>query len=754
MASPDQDQEVSIAGSTPISKVSSCEPATSHSRTKRPSESMLECPSDLSTRNRRKAAKVSRACDYCKNKKIKCTGTIPCDLCAKKGFVCQYEAQYRRGRPLKPHVVQTPTSQGQVPNSTDCIPEYTTGIPITNQSVFNPAQRTNDSHTLGLPNPCLSPALGATEIEGQIIGPTSNLTFIHRAWKRLALQSRGKPPNVPTSPETSQPLMRAGDAPFPTTRTGQELLFVNPEQARELFNFYFDECVVTYRLLNQQQCLTHFHTVLENFQNNNPLHHGIGHGRAAIVVSILAIASFRQHKTIHSSSLETQSFNLKLSEQYFAASLQMTEAETGLPQLESVQARILQVLYLLQSSRMNQAWYVFGCTVPIASAIGLHRKSTRHRAGGSKSPTMDYITLECYKRTFWVAYTIDKYLAVVFGRPRFYHSDDADQDFPDRVNDEDMTSNGPGLSEPQMDCHVDSMIFHARIAQIVDTTSREVYPTRSISEADRLAAAQRITRQLQAWRQELPIHLGNIRPSSLIPSFRRQATALKLAHCHAVMHANRPFLLDSGISKAAGLDDCVLQCLEAAKSALETIDGMLSNKSVPFCVLWWTPYVTFCALAVVYVWEIQQKALNVPNIESPSLFTLAERCQSHLASAVSCESASRRYSVIIEELRVEARQSSTTRARPRSQPRTSQNESLDTESNDCRNLEFSGDEFHPMFHEQYESHYPSMLNPMSQWQAADWLELDSSVRDQPKSPEIHMTDFYVRLLDYPSSFNS
>jgi hypothetical protein len=220
------------------------------------------------------------------------------------------------------------------------------------------------------------------------------------------------------------------------------------------------------------------------------------------------------------------------------------------------------------------------------------------------------------------------------------------------------------------------------------------------------------------------------------------------------MHANRPFLLDSGISKAAGLDDCVLQCLEAAKSALETIDGMLSNKSVPFCVLWWTPYVTFCALAVVYVWEIQQKALNVPNIESPSLFTLAERCQSHLASAVSCESASRRYSVIIEELRVEARQSSTTRARPRSQPRTLQNESLDTESNDCRNLEFSGDEFHPMFHEQYESHYPSMLNPMSQWQAADWLELDSSVRDQPKSPEIHMTDFYVRLLDYPSSFNS
>jgi hypothetical protein len=59
-------------------------------------------------------------------------------------------------------------------------------------------------------------------------------------------------------------------------------------------------------------------------------------------------------------------------------------------------------------------------------------------------------------------YTIDKYLAVVFGRPRLYHDDDIDQEYPDRVNDEEMTPQGPSASEPTEDCHIDSLIFHAK----------------------------------------------------------------------------------------------------------------------------------------------------------------------------------------------------------------------------------------------------------------------------------------------------
>lgn len=49
-----------------------------------------------------------------------------------------------------------------------------------------------------------------------------------------------------------------------------------------------------------------------------------------------------------------------------------------------------------------------------------------------------------------------------FGRPRHYHDDDIDQDFPDCVNDEDMSSQGPLDTEAAEDCHVDALIFHAQ----------------------------------------------------------------------------------------------------------------------------------------------------------------------------------------------------------------------------------------------------------------------------------------------------
>lgn len=52
--------------------------------------------------NRRRSHKVSRACDYCKAKKLKCSGTIPCNVCTKKRLACIYDASYRRGRPPTP----------------------------------------------------------------------------------------------------------------------------------------------------------------------------------------------------------------------------------------------------------------------------------------------------------------------------------------------------------------------------------------------------------------------------------------------------------------------------------------------------------------------------------------------------------------------------------------------------------------------------------------------------------------------------
>jgi len=42
--------------------------------------------------------KVTRACDYCKKRKIKCDGATQCYQCVRLDKTCQYKAEYARGR--------------------------------------------------------------------------------------------------------------------------------------------------------------------------------------------------------------------------------------------------------------------------------------------------------------------------------------------------------------------------------------------------------------------------------------------------------------------------------------------------------------------------------------------------------------------------------------------------------------------------------------------------------------------------------
>jgi hypothetical protein len=72
----------------------------------------------------------------------------------------------------------------------------------------------------------------------------------------------------------------------------------------------------------------------------------------------------------------------------------------------------------------------------LAFAIGLNRGRVR-----DSCVTVDYVELESRRRAFWVAYTLDKYLAAALGRPRTFKDEDIDQELPTVVNDSDLHSN-------------------------------------------------------------------------------------------------------------------------------------------------------------------------------------------------------------------------------------------------------------------------------------------------------------------------
>ncbi|KAI4624976.1 uncharacterized protein J4E87_005457 [Alternaria ethzedia] len=474
----------------------------------------------------------------------------------------------------------------------------------------------------------------------------------------------------------------------------------------------------------------------------------VGRAKTAVVLSVLAIASFHEEKASGESgtSPASQADAQSQSDMLFTEALRLTQAETGIPKLESAQCRLIQVLYLLMSCRFNQAWYTFGHALQIISALGLHRRDDRKRQANATK--RDYIGEQCRKRTYWVAYTLDKYLGVIFGRPRHYHDEDIDQGFPDAVNDEDMTSTGPNTKNTD-DCHIESLVYHARLAQIAEKISREVYsikPVRlhttpfssthrlirsQVPDQVRLAASHRLGAELRQWKASLPPFLGAVNPSSLIPTFRRQATALKLSYCHAVILAHRPFLLKnarrSNVEMTALAQDSLTECIAAARSVLEAVDRMAREGRL-FHAFWWTHYVCFCALVVVYVWAIQQSTHNSASAEDPrGILDQAESCLQHLAQATASNSPSRRYSIILQELRTEAKRKT---AIPHREPVLASSAAvnggipppLDGDAIQEPDLQ----NWQPLFGSPMDMTTPGLQNFLDDWQTTDWLDLDAS----------------------------
>ena len=134
---------------------------------------------------------------------------------------------------------------------------------------------------------------------------------------------------------------------------------------------------------------------------------------------------------------------------------------------------------------------------------------------------------------------------------------------------------------------------------------------------------------------------------------------------------------------------------------------------------------------MVYVWAIQQSVSHsaLDQASLTKLFDLAECCLSHLAQATASNSPSRRYSLILQELRAEAKRKT---ARRHVDPLLTNSNtnllSVDGLINPERDLDslLSTDGLEPIFGSPIGTAMSDMSSFFDNWQTTDWLDLDCS----------------------------
>ncbi|KAI1390440.1 fungal-specific transcription factor domain-containing protein [Hypoxylon trugodes] len=561
-----------------------------------------EQPSVKKRRRLGARVRVTRACDLCKKKKLRCTGTQPCTLCVQLKQDCTFMSEYNRGK--VPCISTTPTKHINTNRTANTDPGrgHADLEPTLHQqestlssmaeanalgddesrgshdqedeaSQVSPQSRIQGNlvHTAAVPETTLpeiqvhpdvrdagrssrnSPEPAQTDQEGHYVGPASGVSFLSRALKKLHETSH----SVSTGQQTS--VFNFADAPVPQYDP-YFLILPSQVEAEALIRRYFDFASPTHRYLHQPTVEGWCEEFYNSIQNPGPLAPG-AHEIRAIILAVLAVAKQ------YSSSQDPTSYDTVNSTAFFAASEHHLQLESGGIRLTSIQARLVQCYYLLSRSRVNSAWGLFGTIANLVLAIGLHRRRKRDATVG-----IDLIEHECRKRVFWSAYILDSYLTAGLGRPRSFHEEDLDQEMPLCVDDWQIT---PTKILPRHEARqslTQASIYHAKLLKIISGILRDLYGIRRPSHEKQEEVTQLYDARLVQWREELGAFLDITNTEIMMPIFRRQHSVLHMAYSHAIILLHRQALLVRPSASAMrhehavqmGPQYSVRRCLDAA----------------------------------------------------------------------------------------------------------------------------------------------------------------------------------------------
>ncbi|KAH8657193.1 fungal-specific transcription factor domain-containing protein [Tricladium varicosporioides] len=423
-----------------------------------------------------------------------------------------------------------------------------------------------------------------------------------------------------------------------------------PDQQRSLLllSRYFDFATPSYRFFHQPTVEAWAEQLLTDPDGKDVL---LSASQRAIVFLLWA-----QALEYHGEGDDTSTS----SHLFYAKARSLIDSEPGPPTLESVQVRLALCLYLLSTSRINECWYTFGITTFIVMALGLHRKSSQHISIGM-------IESECRKRAFWSAYTLDRYLSVMKGRPRIFRDDDIDQEYPTNVSDSDMIFTDVNmLSHLPQHGLMETTINHAKLACIMGRATDLLYPLRAPDAVDLLQRAETMIHELEIWEANLPLFL---KPSTQTLTgqriFERQNSVMKLAHAHVRIMITRLFIVGNFASLGqqqgpnetnAAAHSHLASCLQATYTIIDTVDAFVSSNTL-IRGFWFTQYISLCAISTLYIYVIHNH-INPSSLISPNgknYFSIAEKCQQYLTSKAPKNSPNQRYLALLSQLRKKAR---------------------------------------------------------------------------------------------------
>ncbi|KAK3375070.1 fungal-specific transcription factor domain-containing protein [Podospora didyma] len=590
-----------------------------------------------------KRRRVTRACDECRRKKIKCDGKQPCTHCSVYSYECTYDKPSNRRRNPAPQYIEALETRLQRAES--LLRKFMPDVDLTDPSL-DPAiqqefrnreqartkakreaaagkdqggQDTQDAQIMSMIE-----TIGQLDIteggEWDFHGISSGAVFLRRM-KEHFQGLLGNDYRIPFLPRPSRPVgMFSLDSPrsnpdSPWDVSAVPNVYDLPPKAKVRAYCYY--------ALNCATCLLRtvhapsFYEKLDSLYEKPQESWGSEERRfLGLLYSAMALGCM-YNVSEDKPSEPPINYKAAMDEglKYYASARLILQDVAECRDMTSLQALVFMILFLQSTSNISGCYAFLGIALRSALRMGLHRHLSHERI----TPIED----ETRRRVFHVVRHLDTYVSAILGFPLLLHDEDIDQPAPTEVDDEYITKDAILTPPPGTPSFFQAFNAHNKLMVILSNVVKHIYPLKGIEECVNgerpnatymisYARIKDIERELQEWQEQLPEYW---RPSPEGPiEVIRVRTLLRFAYAHVQMMLYRPFLhyVSPRLTAGKKIDDRYYNCAAAAISLSRNIVHIgteIRKQAALIGPYWFILYAEFFAILslVFYVLENPDK---------------------------------------------------------------------------------------------------------------------------------------------------
>ncbi|RCK59300.1 Filamentous growth regulator 27 [Candida viswanathii] len=523
-----------------------------------------------------KRTKVSRACDYCKKRKFKCSGVAPCELCTKKGIECEFSIIDRRTirRKNKKRTVRNKAATSGISKNgkdDDHIDKKTlkmltkkSKIPLQFEPLLTFPLHKLDNNSINNKTSPESSSNGTSAPTTEANGNQEDQARAEQAseeaiTRKIIMEEERDPPKVLYDSEgnlryvgESSPLSflfecrnifldRIGPSKF-TSETDSLEVIDEPDESMEILQVALpskqlsDEIVKIFYTNIQQAC---YFFEAEYFMANvvNPVYTNYSDcspDKIALVNLVMALGLLFAEANNNPILKELQSPTMQ-SSAYFEFGFYLTKKHMSKGKLWITEAYSLAFCYYQAKQQRNTAWLMLGMAIRNAQALGLHRRFINESFKDHKYRLHR-------RRLFRSLYLLDRITSILLGRPLII--DDYDWDDFDCEDIYDIGEDGRPVKSFRFQCMLES----CKISKLIGKVVRNFYLDGIINPYK----AEKLAIELKLWSLNLPeelqidkvfVRAPKLRGSVDVSDNKMPLMIMHLSQLYAIALLCRPFFM-------------------------------------------------------------------------------------------------------------------------------------------------------------------------------------------------------------------